>query len=157
MISKSHTSPERRNLVLKYSFSNVTGCLYCCLRSTKNWLWQLEFMYIHTVGGTQTTSEEVLLHLVKPKWNKTNWKKKRRKILHSQVIQAMMCLLSAGSGWKLEEWKRKTVLFDLFDCADFMEEEENIMFASSYYCFPLNFATSNRSMLMRNSLQRETE
>lgn len=79
MISKSHTSPEKRNLVLKYSFSNVTGCLYCCLRSTKNWLWQLEFMYIHTVGGTQTTSEEVLLHLVKTKWNKTNWKKKKKK------------------------------------------------------------------------------
>lgn len=86
-------------------------------------------MYIHTMGGTQATSKVVLWYLVETKQNKTNWKRKQK--LHPQVIQTMMCLLPEGSGWKLEEWERKTVLFDSFDCADFMEQEENVKFASS--------------------------
>lgn len=54
-------------LLLKYSFSNVTGAASTAVSEhTRNQfpLWQLRFMYIHTMGGTQTTSTMVLLYLV---------------------------------------------------------------------------------------------
>lgn len=47
------------------------------------------------------------------------------------------------------------MLFDFFDCADFMEQKENDMFASSYSFAP-NFANSNKIMLMKSSLLGET-
>ena len=35
----------------------------------------------------------------------------------------MMFLLPAGAGWKIEKQKKKTVLLDVFDGADFIEEK----------------------------------
>lgn len=113
-------------LVLKYSFTNVTGAASTALSEhtrSQFLLWQLGFMYIHTMGFLKESGQ---------------W------YVYCQQVQG-------------ENLRRgKTVLFEYFDCADFMELNKNVMFARSSY-FALNFATSNKSMLMKSSLLRETE